>query len=99
MELSGQEVDLFRPPHGRLTISMLLGLWRAGQRVVLWNVDSRDYLEPGPEQIRDKLADRPLRAGDLLLFHDNRPHCLAVLPDLIRETRARGLKFTTPDKW
>ncbi len=42
-ELSGQEVDLFRPPHGRLTIFTLLGLWRAGQRVVLWNVDSRDY--------------------------------------------------------
>ena len=98
-ELSGQEVDLFRPPHGRLTIPKLLGLWRAGHRVVLWNVDSRDYSEPGPAQIRDKLADRPLRAGDLLLFHDNRPHCLAVLPDLIQETRARGLKFTTPDQW
>ena len=98
-ELSSQEVDLFRPPHGRLTISILLGLWRVGQRVVLWNVDSGDYLEPGPEQIRAAFADRPLRASDLLLFHDNRPHCLTVLPDLIQEARARGLTFTTPDKW
>jgi len=99
MELSGQEVDLFRPPHGRLTISMLWRLWRAGQRVVLWNVDSRDYATTGPDPIRDAFADRPWLAGDILLFHDNRPHCLAVLPDLIQETRARGLKFTTPDTW
>ncbi len=98
-ELSGQEVDLFRPPHGRLTIFTLLGLWRAGQRVVLWNVDTKDYSRPGPDQIRAAFADRPLRAGDLILFHDNRPHCLTVLPDLIHEAKVRGLAFTTPDKW
>jgi len=98
-ELSGQDVNLFRPPHGRLTIPKLLGLWRAGQRVVLWNVDSKDYSRPGPDQIRAAFTDRPVRAGDLLLFHDSRPHCLSVLPDLIEEARARGLRFTTPDKW
>ena len=75
-ELSGQEVDLFRPPHGRLTIPKLLGLWRAGHRVVLWNVDSRDYLEPGPEQIRDRLADRPLRPATFCFFMTTAPIAL-----------------------
>jgi peptidoglycan-N-acetylglucosamine deacetylase len=98
-KLTGHKVDLFRPPHGRLTIPTLWGLWQAGQRVVLCNVDSKDYSRPGPVQILDEFDNCPLRAGDILLFHDNRPHCLTVLPDLIQKARARSLTFTTPEKW
>jgi len=98
-ELSGQKVDLFRPPYGRLTISMLLGLWRARQTVVLWNVDPKDYSQPDPEHLYHQFNDRPLRGGDLVLFHDRFPHGLSVLPSLIQEARERGLTFTSPQEW
>ncbi|WP_148597354.1 polysaccharide deacetylase family protein [Aquisphaera giovannonii] len=98
-ELSGQPVELFRPPHGRLSVASLLGLWRIGQRIVLWNVDSKDYLITDPAEIRQSLAERSRRGGDMFLFHDNRPQCLAVLPDLIRVMAAKGLSFTTPSTW
>lgn len=98
-QISGQSVNLFRPPHGRLTIAKLWGLWRSHHNVVLWNVDSRDYSRPGPNEILTAFTERPLRAGDLVLFHDNRSHCLSVLPSVIQEVRERGLTFITTLKW
>jgi peptidoglycan/xylan/chitin deacetylase (PgdA/CDA1 family) len=34
-----------------------------------------------------------------LLLHDNQPHAIDMLPDLIRDVRRRGLAFTTPREW
>ena len=45
------------------------------------------------------LNERPLNAGDILLFHDDRPFVAGVLGELIELVRSRGLTFTTPAKW
>ena len=97
--LLGTPPHLYRPPHGKVTAAKLWGLWRAGQTVVLWNVDPKDSARPRPEDVRAWFREHPLRGGDIVLMHDNGPHAAAVVPDLIRGASAQGLRFTTPLAW
>lgn len=98
-EHSGRAPRLFRPPHGKLTVSKLWRLWWEGQTVVLWNVDPKDFSKRAPGEIYAGFQEYPLRGGDLVLMHDNVPHAIDVLPPLIDEARGRGLSFTTPSHW
>jgi glycosyltransferase involved in cell wall biosynthesis/peptidoglycan/xylan/chitin deacetylase (PgdA/CDA1 family) len=95
----GSKSLLYRPPQGKVTAPDLLWMWRAGLTVVLWNVDPRDYASTSADTVRDWFRGRTLQPGDVVLFHDTHPHALAVLPDLIRSARGRGLSFTTVREW
>ena len=98
-DLVGKAPTLFRPPHGKLTAGKFLGLWREGLTVVLWNVDPKDFSRGSDDELRGWFRDRPLRGGDVVLFHDDRPHAAGVLAELVRAGRDRGLTFTTPLAW
>jgi peptidoglycan/xylan/chitin deacetylase (PgdA/CDA1 family) len=97
--LLGKAPNLFRPPHGKLTPAKLWSLWRAGQTVVLWNVDPKDYACRSADQLQAWCEAHPMQAGDLVLMHDDRPHAAMVLPGLIAVARQRGLTFSTIPDW
>ena len=92
--LVGETPTLFRPPFGKMTIGKLLRLWGAGQTVVLWNVDPKDYACESVEDLRGWFQQHPLKAGDVVLMHDSLPHASAVLPEIIESARARGIMFS-----
>jgi len=98
-EAAGGPLKLFRPPHGKLTVRKALGLWRDGQTVVLWNVDPKDFARGSANELRAWFQQRPVAGGDIVLFHDNRPHAAAALPDIVHAARDRGLRFVTPLNW
>jgi teichuronic acid biosynthesis glycosyltransferase TuaC len=93
--LLGETLPIFRPPHGKMKISTLWQMLRAGQQVVLWNTDPKDYLVSSPAMVSDWFRAHVLNAGDIVLLHDNRPFAADVLPEVIRATRERGLEFAT----
>jgi peptidoglycan/xylan/chitin deacetylase (PgdA/CDA1 family) len=97
--IAGVSSSLFRPPHGKLTAAKLWRLWGSGQTIVLWNVDPKDYACRDANDLRIWFQQHPLDGGDVLLLHDNQPHAIDMLPDLIRDVRRRGLAFTTPREW
>jgi peptidoglycan/xylan/chitin deacetylase (PgdA/CDA1 family) len=66
---------------------------------VLWNVDPKDFNKQRSDEVRFFFDTQPFRSGDIVLFHDNHPHAIAVLPDLIVSARDRGLEFVTVDTW
>ncbi len=95
----GTPSELFRPPKGKLTIAKSCRAWLAGQTIVLWNVDSKDYACKSAAELRTRLREHPLCSGDLVLMHD-RLACLAgSLPSIIDEARNRGLEFATVLQW
>jgi peptidoglycan/xylan/chitin deacetylase (PgdA/CDA1 family) len=98
-ELTGRPTALMRPPHGKLTFRKLCGLWRAGQCVVLWSRDPRDYARSSAEEVHAWFRENPLQGGDVVLFHDRLPYAAEVLPGLISTARQRGLEFTTIEEW
>ncbi len=98
-QLLGQSPNLFRPPCGKLTGAKLLLLWRAGQTIVLWNVDPKDYALPSAGEGLAWFQKNQLQGGDIVLMHDNQPHASEILPTLIRLTLDRGFGFTTASQW
>ncbi len=96
--VTGHAPTLFRPPHGKLTTRKLLGLWREGQTIVLWNVDPKDFACRSDDELRATLRTGSLQGGDVVLLHDVKP-TVAVLPELIDAARRSGLTFSTPFLW
>jgi glycosyltransferase involved in cell wall biosynthesis/peptidoglycan/xylan/chitin deacetylase (PgdA/CDA1 family) len=97
--LVGEVPSLYRPPRGKLSLGKLLRLWWAGIRVVLWNVDPRDYACESSAEMAGWFRRNPLRGGDVVLFHDRLPLAAEVLPELIEATRQRGLAFVPVSHW
>ena len=97
--LLGRRSKLFRPPHGKLTAGKMLKLLRGGQRVVLWNVDPKDFACGGPRELEAKLRPEDLRGGDVVLLHDNHPYAGEVLPGVIPAAARNGIRFGTIAEW
>jgi peptidoglycan/xylan/chitin deacetylase (PgdA/CDA1 family) len=98
-DILGRRPTLFRPPLGKLTPLKLCGLWAAGQTVVLWNVDPKDFACGSGDELSRRLESRRICAGDVILMHDNHPHAAAALPTLVARVRRQGVAFTTVDEW
>jgi peptidoglycan/xylan/chitin deacetylase (PgdA/CDA1 family) len=96
-DLVGRRPTFFRPPHGRMRISAMCRLWAAGQVIVLWNSDPKDYSLASPEELVQWFRKHPLQGGDIALLHDNRPCAAAALPEIIEDVRQRRLEFATID--
>lgn len=92
----GIDSVLFRPPGGTVSSFVLRAAAARGERVVLWSVDSRDWVAG---ETADEIANRVLgsvEAGSIVLMHDgggNREATLAALPLIVAGIRARGLSF------
>lgn len=97
--LVGSPPRLFRPPHGKLTARKALSLWGAGQTIVLWSRDPKDFACGSAADVRAYFQVCPLRGGDIVLLHDVNPRAAEVLPWIVDHGRRRGLRFVTPLAW
>lgn len=95
----GADFRWFRPPHGKVTASKVLGLWSAGLTVALWNVDPGDGLRNHARELVDWFAANPPQAGDVVLLHDTSLVTVEALPELISMIRRAGLELTTLDRF
>jgi peptidoglycan-N-acetylglucosamine deacetylase len=98
-DLTGNSVDLFRPPHGKITARQMLSLWQSHQTVVLWNSDPKDYQCTHADELRERLLTPGPHGGDLVLMHDNRPFAADVMRDFAGSARNAGLSFATIPEW
>ena len=93
-EITGQQINLFRPPKGQLTFAKILGLWWAKQTVVLWNVDPRDFRMQDVRQMVSWCDTYAPQAGDIILLHDRFAFAAPAVPLIAERVRANGLSFT-----
>jgi peptidoglycan/xylan/chitin deacetylase (PgdA/CDA1 family) len=71
-QLTGQPIDLFRPPYGELTPLTLLRLMTEGFRIIQWTHDTRDFLLPTVSALSRRFDHETLSDGDIVLMHDDR---------------------------
>jgi peptidoglycan/xylan/chitin deacetylase (PgdA/CDA1 family) len=88
---------LWRPPYGSYNPTTLAIARHLHMLMVLWTVDTQDYLRPGVAVIvhRALAAARP---GAIILLHDaggNRSQTIAALPLIVRALRKRGYQLVT----
>lgn len=97
--ITGRAPRFFRAPAGFRSVLLDPVLGRCGMRYVSWTRRGYDAVHRDPAQVLRRLA-RGLAAGDVLVLHDGaqtRTHAgesvvLAVLPALLDQLAARGLK-------
>jgi peptidoglycan/xylan/chitin deacetylase (PgdA/CDA1 family) len=88
---------LFRPPYGVYNTNTLDLLHKYGMLMVMWTVDSDDYLQPGIANIVRTVVSGA-RPGAIILLHDaggTRQETVDALPTIINDLRARGYRLVT----
>ena len=89
--ITGRAPVFFRAPAGFRSPFLDSVLTPRGLRYVSWTRRGFDAVSSDPQRILKRLT-RGLAAGDVLLMHDSAPVVLAVLPALLEQLSARGLK-------
>ncbi len=88
---------LLRPPEGCLSQTVRKLSRELDYRIILWDIDTRDWAHTPPGKIAQNILDN-VQAGDIILMHDYIGHdsptpeaLRLVLPELL----ARGYRFVT----
>jgi peptidoglycan/xylan/chitin deacetylase (PgdA/CDA1 family) len=88
---------LFRPPGGGVDGGIVATAGSLGMRTVNWDVDPRDWSNPGSEAIYANVVGN-VQPGSIVVMHDGggpRSETLAALPRIIDTLRGRGYRFAT----
>jgi peptidoglycan/xylan/chitin deacetylase (PgdA/CDA1 family) len=80
---------VYRPPYGAVNPAAFLALARRGFRFVFWSLDSEDSFIHDAGELARRVEASPVRAGDVLLFHEDYAHTVAALPAVVANLRAR----------
>jgi len=102
MKVAGIKTVLFRSPWGLISFRPWLKsyLVRNNYRFVGWDVDSRDWMNPGSNKIIDRVFKKA-RENSIILLHDgkeargngDRSQTVTALPTIIEKLTARGYSF------
>jgi peptidoglycan/xylan/chitin deacetylase (PgdA/CDA1 family) len=85
---------LFRPPYGARNPLVLAEIADRGLRSVIWNIDSRDWADPIPQSIAQRVFDEAAHEGHgIILFHDIHGRTVQALPSVIEGLLKRGFRF------
>ena len=78
-------VRFIRPPEGQLSEVMGEVLGDSDYRVILWDVDTRDWAHTPPAEITRHILDT-VQAGDIILMHDFIGHDSPTLQLFVRSS-------------
>lgn len=82
----------YRPPYGEYGDRDVAIAGESGYRfTVLWSIDSIDWMEPGEEEILDRVGYQ-LQDGGIALMHVGVWQTANILPEVIATLRSRGLE-------
>jgi nucleoside-diphosphate-sugar epimerase/peptidoglycan/xylan/chitin deacetylase (PgdA/CDA1 family) len=90
----GEKCKLFRPPHGKLSPRSLIPAWAAGQQVVMWNVDLKDYCAASGD-VEARLERTSFTSGDIILYHGTNEPALKALPRVIESAVGKRREAVT----
>lgn len=95
--LGGHRPVLFRPPYGSFNATTMKQLAKLHLLMVLWSVDTNDYLQPGVSTIVQRALEGA-HPGAIILLHDAggvRTQTIQALPLIIEGLRKRGYRLVT----
>ena len=87
----------YRPPGGFLSESQLETIKKNGHVVALWSVDSKDWRNPGVNQIVDNVM-KNVFPGSIILLHDGGSHrsqTVKALGPIIDALKVQGYRLVT----
>lgn len=91
----GKAPIFFRPPHGELTLRILLHIIKNRMVTVLWSVDPKDFQFNNLDLFLKQFYSQKFINGDILLLHDNSHLMVRALPKIINFLKKNGFEFVT----
>jgi peptidoglycan/xylan/chitin deacetylase (PgdA/CDA1 family)/uncharacterized caspase-like protein len=93
-QVTDMPVTLFRPPYGAQNKKVLDEVSALHMQSLLWQVDSRDWADPVPTSIADRVV-RQVAQSDrgVILFHDIKARTVEALPLIIDTLKNEGYDF------
>lgn len=93
-ELTGYEMELFRPPHGDYENGVINAAKNCGYYPILWNVNSLDWKDYGADNIVEEVVENPdLRPGSIILCHNSGLYTAEALEEMIIKLQEKGYTF------
>ncbi|WNS77505.1 polysaccharide deacetylase family sporulation protein PdaB [Bacillus sp. DTU_2020_1000418_1_SI_GHA_SEK_038] len=94
-KLNVKDIKLVRAPTGHFDQRTLIIAERLGYSVVHWSIDSKDWTNPGIEEIVNNVSRA--KKGDIILLHasDAAKQTAKALPAIINNINKKGLKLVT----
>ncbi|MBR4016028.1 MAG: polysaccharide deacetylase family protein [Anaerotignum sp.] len=93
-DLTGIEMDLFRPPFGEYDNHVIETATENGYYTIQWDIDSLDWKEQGPQaEINQVLNHKHLGNGSIVLFHNDAKYTPEVLDTIIKGLKEKGFEL------
>ena len=96
-KLNVKDVKLLRVPTGHFNKETLTVADSLGRTVVHWRVDSKDWTNPGVDEIINNV--KKAKKGDIILLHasDSAKQTKSALPTIVKELKGKGNFITVSD--
>lgn len=93
-ELTGVEMNLFRPPYGDYDDHVITNAKNCGYYTIQWSVDSLDWKDYGVESIIKTVTQhKNLCNGAIILMHNGAKYTAQALPTVIEKLQADGYQI------
>ena len=90
-ELTGVEMNLFRPPYGDYDNHVITNATDCGYYTIQWSVDSLDWKDYGVDSIIKTVCEhKNLQNGAIILMHNGAKYTAEALPKVIEGLIAQG---------
>jgi len=87
-----QNVILFRPPYGGVNTYVKEGASSYQLKLTLWDVDPKDWSEPGSNELVSRVTSN-VHNGSNILLHSNHLVTVKALPKIIETLQREGYTF------
>lgn len=92
--LTGYEMDLFRPPYGAYNNDVIRTCYELGYFPVQWNVDSLDWQDLSATEIINKVCNhKALSNGSIILCHNGAKHTAEALDEMLTNLKNQGYEI------
>ncbi len=93
-EVTDTPVTLFRPPYGAQNEKVIEAIRAHNMRSLLWHIDSKDWADPVPKSIADRVVREVTERGrGIILFHDINGRTVEALPLVLETLKNEGYRF------
>lgn len=93
-ELTGYEMNLFRPPYGDYDNKVVCNATECGYYTIQWSIDSLDWKNYGVENIITRVCEhKALKPGAIILCHNGAEYTASALDSLLKGVKEKGYRF------
>ncbi|HOV69852.1 MAG TPA: polysaccharide deacetylase family protein [Clostridia bacterium] len=88
-QLTGRTPEVFRPPFGDYSDTLVKTVREMGMHAIQWDVDSLDWKELGVEHMVNTVMKK-VKNGSIILFHNNAKYITEALPIILDKLHEKG---------